>query len=160
MGDDDLVPSLPRSNSLDRINQHEDVQQQIVPYREQENQFNQRGERDRSGQAKPARNENAENAGEDISDGIENRISYVSDGDRLRAVTLNDDGRIFDCFPEHFCRQSDGEFPDLTKHWKQEVHDSKEQEPVSDVRERVGIEEMLGIVRAIDVAGPEADVSA
>ena len=93
---------LPRLQRVDRINQHQNLKQQAVSDPNQQNQLGGDKYNDASFEAESLRDHKPGDAGENVAEGIEDRVTVVTQGESLLAVTLNYKFGIFEYLPGSF----------------------------------------------------------
>ena len=103
---------------------------------------------------KRAGDEKADTAGDDVPERVEHAVTGISQGDCRLAVSLDHQVCVLDDFPQCFEGQSQDEPGARPQLSHQRVEQREQEKSVQDVGEAVGVEEMLRVMGAVNVAGP------
>src|SRR6267142_443925 len=94
-GLNDRRASLPVPDRLERMDQHDDVQGQIVADVQSDQNFKQNRERDRQRNRELSCEQKARDHGQRIGNRIDDAVAVIIQRNRAGAITLDDPGRIF-----------------------------------------------------------------
>src|SRR6185295_19332219 len=99
---DDWRPALPNLDRLEGMNQHDDVERQIVANMQRQYQLEQEHDRDGGDNRKLLRQQKAADHRKVIGDRIDDAVAEVIQRDRAGAVAVDDPVGILDQFPAAF----------------------------------------------------------
>ena len=94
------------------------------------------------------------NASQNVAERIKDRIAVVAECRSLFAIALDYEFRVFKYFPGSFQKSRQRQSPGCCYSREGQCQHPTEREAVKDMCKRVWIEEVLGVMRAPDVAGP------
>src|ERR1043166_581296 len=155
-----LVPGLPSPQLRRRVEQQNNVQDEAVPDPDEQDEFR-RGEEDGGAQrAEAAGEEEACGAGRDVAERVDDRVARVAERGGRLAVARDDEVRVLDQLPKGLARHAQAEAPRPANARKQVSEQAAEEQAVQDVREGVGVEELLRGLLAPGVADPDAEAPA
>lgn len=135
--------NLPIFYRFQWIEQHDDVQREIVAHGDEHGEFDDHDNGERPFPTELVSEEEAEHGGDHVSRGIENTVSGVSERCRRRAIAIDDDRRILQDFPSDFDDGGDEQSPFDREFLAKNQKKPKEQNAVQNVRKRVRIAEIL-----------------
>ena len=102
-----LSAQLPRFQRFDRINQHQDFQQETVSNPEYEHQLSGHENEDTAFEAEPQRNHEAGDASQYVAKRVEDGVAVVAERGGRFAISLDNKLCVFEYLPGSFqeCRQ-------------------------------------------------------
>jgi hypothetical protein len=83
------------------VEQHDDVEGQVVPDQVADQELGREGERHRGRDGQARGHEEAHRAGEHVGDGVDDAVAVVVERDRALAVALDDRVRVLGDLPGH-----------------------------------------------------------
>jgi hypothetical protein len=150
---------LPLFDEFERMNQVDDVEEEIVANGQGENELDDQQQRDRGPGGDSGGQEKAEGGEEDVKDGIEDAVAVVAGGQGGAAIALDDHRGVFENLPgtfgEHGEEEAEGQ-GEFSAALGEEAEDGVENQAVDEVGEGIGVGDLLGELRGGD-GGPEED---
>src|SRR5262245_30597373 len=134
-------PQLPAADRIDGIEEHEDVEGEVVPDGGQEHELDDDREQDDDPPGQTGGEPEAEDHGANVAQGVDDAVAEVVEGRGVGAVAVDDEGRVLEDLPAALggdgdeAARAEGEAPGG------EPEDPVEAEAVEDVGERVGVGE-------------------
>ena len=111
---------------------------------------------------RPARDKEAEHHEQNVAHRVDDAVAVIIERDRQLAIMIDDEVGVLDHLPGRL--DGDGEHEPQAERHRHETRDEPQQpiedEAVDDVRGRVPVEDVLGVLRALHVEMPELDVAA
>lgn len=145
---------LPRLNCINRANQHQNIQRQVVPDPKKQNELRHYEENDRTPEAEiPGQNESDDTTG-NIAHGVGDRIAFVAQADRYFAIPLNDKMAVFKNFPEAFDADYNPQTPNYAKSRESQPDQAEKNNTMQYMRKAVRIKKVLRTMRTPNVAFP------
>src|SRR5688500_8024085 len=95
-----LVPGLPRPQALRGIDEQKDVEEQAVPYPEEEHDLRQREDEQGFERTELAREEDTRGAGDNIAERVDDRVAVVAERGGRLAVAVDDELGVLKHLPQ------------------------------------------------------------
>src|SRR4029453_12398185 len=155
-----MSPPLPPPHHVQRVDQHQDVQREVVANAVRQGELNHDREEDRQPYRPPRGHRKSADHRHDVRQRVDDTVAVVIERDRRVAATVDDEVGVLDDLPrgldEHRQDKPGGNTPPTADQPKQQV----EGKPMNDVGERVPIRQVLRILGALHEAVPQLDASA
>ena len=154
------MTKLPSLNRIERMNEHNDFQNQAVSDPENQNDFSRQKYRKRAQPAEFPRDHQADSTTEHVAHRIYDCIAAIAKRRRGFAISINHGVRVLHDFPRAFQRQRDYQSPtrrqiSLDDETREQQQYSREHEPMQQMRERIRVEKRLRRKRTPGVRGPK-----
>src|SRR5215213_11356169 len=94
-----LVSGLPRTQALRGVDEQDDVEEQAVPYPEEEHGLRQREDEQGLECAEASREEEAEGAGRDVAERVDDGVAVIAERGGRLAVAVDDELGVLDHLP-------------------------------------------------------------
>lgn len=155
-----LLPNLPGFDGVNRVEQHDDIQNQAVFDPEDQDQFGQHKEGQGAAEAKLPGQPEAQGAAGDVAQRIDDGIAGVTQGQSGFAVAVDDKGGVFHHLPGRLDEEGQHQPPLQRQARPGPGQQPEKDKAVQDVGEAVRIGQMLRVIGTPDVAGPQPHLAA
>ena len=126
---------MPLPDRLKRIDEHHDIQQQAIPYPEDQNGLGRQEQPERLPKPQLVRDQKTKAATRNIGERIYYRIAIIIQRDRRLAIAVNDIVGVLDNLPRSFDNDRDEEPPGYVNLPEYQSNHPEFHEPVKYVRE-------------------------
>ena len=115
---------------------------------------------DRAPRRQPGGEREAEYHGNRVGDRVDDAVAEIVERDRVRTVAVDDEVAVLEDFPSALDQYGEGEAQRRRRPPQHQPEEEIENEAVRHVRQRVPVEDVLGILGAVHDAVPQLDSAA
>ena len=147
-------------DGLDRVQQHQDVQGQVVANQVADHQFHRDGGDDDHPDGEARGQHEAEHHGADVAERVQHAVAVVIEGDGGLAIAVDHHVGVLEDFPAAFEQHGEREAHADRQAPRHQPQQAVEREPVDHVGERVPVGEVLRVARTVHLPVPQRHVAA